>query len=345
VTSIEQIRERQAEAERYRQELQDRADLSDLGIEADTQPAPGTLASMSLPESSPPPRLAAGGARMSAQGELMKKWTRLKTAVRGVAAVIDGEPKHLASIRASVESALELLAKGPSLEAVDEIEYLLRRVDEFIAKWRPSRKPEPGVFYVQPLWAAGTDRETQEALRLLQQIRAGGLEPESEDVQRGEAVMKVFVSHSSADKNIAGAFVELLRAALLLSAKDIRCTSVDGYKLAPGTNADEQLRREVFEAQAFVALLSPTSIKSVYVMFELGGRWGARGYLAPVMVAGLDPSYLKPPLSAIHAVLGSSEGDLHQLIDTLGEKLGLAAEKPDAYLKALQAFADAAKAP
>jgi hypothetical protein len=28
------------------------------------------------------------------------------------------------------------------------------------------------------------------------------------------------------------------------------------------------------------------------------------------MVAGLDPRYLKPPLSAIHAVMGSAEGDL-----------------------------------
>jgi len=37
-----------------------------------------------------------------------------------------------------------------------------------------------------------------------------------------------------------------LRAALPLSAKDIRCTSVDGYKLAAGTNSDEQLRQEVF---------------------------------------------------------------------------------------------------
>ena len=63
------------------------------------------------------------------------------------------------------------------------------------------------------------------------------------------------------------------------------------------------------------------------------------------MVAGLDPSYLKPPLSAIHAVMGSSEGDLHQLIETLGEKLALAAEKPDAYLRALQVFAAAAKTP
>jgi AbiTii/TIR domain len=159
----------------------------------------------------------------------------------------------------------------------------------------------------------------------------------------GEHSMKIFVSHSGVDQKVAAAFVELIRDALRLSAKDIRCTSVNGYKLAAGTNADEQLRREVFEAEAFVALLSPESLRSIYVMFELGARWGAKGHLLPVMIGGLDPSYLKPPLSAIHAVAGTSESDLHQLLETLAEKLGVVAESPAVYLKSLQSFAREAR--
>ena len=73
----------------------------------------------------------------------------------------------------------------------------------------------------------------------------------------------MFVSHSSVDKNTAEAFVDLLRVALRLSAKDIRCTSVEGHKLPAGTNSDDQLRQEIFEAQAFIALLSPASIQSI----------------------------------------------------------------------------------
>jgi len=156
--------------------------------------------------------------------------------------------------------------------------------------------------------------------------------------KKTENGMKVFVSHSSADKKIAQAFIEFLRAALPLTAKDIRCTSVDGYKLAAGTNSDEQLKQEVFDAQAFLALLSPKSMKSVYVLFELGARWGANRFLAPVMVSGLPPSALKAPLSAIHAVSGDSEGDLHQLIKDLSDLLGIEAEQPNAYLKALHSF-------
>lgn len=271
---------------------------------------------------------------------LAQKWGRLRTAVRSAAAAIDSEPKYLGSLKPFAEEAVKLPSGKPSSEALEEVEYLLQRVETFVAKWRPSPNPSPGSLYIQPQWAESTDREAQEALRLAKEIRSAGFDVPDIPV---EGAMKIFVSHSSADKRIAEAFVGLLRAALPLSAKDIRCTSVDGYKLAAGTNSDEQLRREVFEAQAFLALLSPTSIQSIYVMFELGARWGAKRYLAPVMVAGLVPSALKAPLSAIHAVTGTSEGDLHQLIGTLSERLDVEAEKPAAYAKALKAFVTASK--
>jgi hypothetical protein len=99
--------------------------------------------------------------------------------------------------------------------------------------------------------------------------------------------MKIFVSHSNSDKPTAEAFIHLVRAALNLSSKDIRCTSVEGYKLVAGADSNEQLREEVFGCDLFIALLSPTSMKSVYVMFELGARWGTKRHLAPIMIAGM----------------------------------------------------------
>lgn len=163
------------------------------------------------------------------------------------------------------------------------------------------------------------------------------------ELKQMESGMKVFISHSSADRDAAAAFVELLRTALLIPAKEIRCTSVDGYKLAGGTNANDQLRQEVFDAETFVALLSPSSMASVYVMFELGARWGANRHLVPLMIGGVKPSDLKAPLSAIHAVSSASEGDMYQLVDTLAGQLSLSAETPNVYMKALKLFVEAAK--
>lgn len=107
---------------------------------------------------------------------IFQKWARLSTAVRSAAAAIDSEPKHLASLKPIAEEAMKLLSGKPSSEVLKEVEYLLQRMDSFVSKWRPSLKPTPGIFYIQPQWAASTDREIQEALRLIQEIRLAGFD-------------------------------------------------------------------------------------------------------------------------------------------------------------------------
>lgn len=56
--------------------------------------------------------------------------------------------------------------------------------------------------------------------------------------------LSVFISHSSNDRNFVVLLIHLLRSALNIPAEEIRCTSVDGYRLPAGANAAEQLRRE-----------------------------------------------------------------------------------------------------
>jgi len=266
----------------------------------------------------------------------MNRWNRIRSAVRGAQAAIASEPKQLASIAPLVEDALAHLGKPPSKEAIDEVEYLLTRAQEFIAEWRPSPRSSPGVIYIQPGWARSTDEQLGEALSLLKEFRESGLtESTTSDVP---TTMKIFISHSSADAKAAEALVDLIRSALNVSAKDIRCTSVEGYKLPAGADSNQQLRSEVFECQAFIVLLSPASMSSIYVMFELGARWGAGRYLAPIMIDGTSGGDLKAPLSAIHAINGVSEADMYQLVDDLAQRLELAPEKPAVYSKALRSF-------
>lgn len=105
-------------------------------------------------------------------------------------------------------------------------------------------------------------------------------------------MIKIFISHSAHDASIAASLAELFRTAMRLSKSDIRCTSVDGYRLPAGANTDEQLRREVLEAPVLVGLMSHRSFESAYVLFELGARWGKnedpqhRAHSAPPIRSG-----------------------------------------------------------
>ena len=155
----------------------------------------------------------------------------------------------------------------------------------------------------------------------------------SQPVEKGIAV---FVSHSAKDVELAEAFVDFLRAGIGLSEREIRCTSVDGYRFRAGADTDEQLRKEVRTSNAFVGIITPASIKSAYVLFELGARWGAELHLAPVLAKGASSSFLRGPLRNLNALDATAEPQLHQLLGEIAQQLGRPLANASVYGKALR---------
>lgn len=144
---------------------------------------------------------------------------------------------------------------------------------------------------------------------------------------------KVFISHSSLDAPLAELLIDLLRDALSLNANDIRCTSVDGYRLSGGAETDKVLRREISDCSVFIGLLSHESIASTYVTFELGARWGIEKHLIPLLSPGLEPSALDGPIKTLNALSCSSASQIHQLIADLATELGTSVGSVAAYQK------------
>jgi hypothetical protein len=143
--------------------------------------------------------------------------------------------------------------------------------------------------------------------------------------------MEVFISHSSGDASIALAVIDLLRTALNIPAEQIRCTSVDGYRLPAAASVDDQLRSEILEATSFIGLITRASLRSTYVLFELGARWGMKRHLAPVLAAGITPSELHAPLTSISAVSCENQAQVFQLVGDIGDSLGRQAGNPASY--------------
>jgi hypothetical protein len=141
----------------------------------------------------------------------------------------------------------------------------------------------------------------------------------------------VFISHSSRDRDIARALIELLRSAGNIPPERIRCTSVDGFRLEVGASVNDQLRMEVNEARVFIGLITPNSIQSPYVLFEVGARWGAGLKLAPVLAGGAGHDLLKGPLSVLHALDCSVADEMHQLVSDITNLLNYPRSNPELY--------------
>jgi len=147
---------------------------------------------------------------------------------------------------------------------------------------------------------------------------------------------QVFISHSSKDQELAGLLARLLRSALNLSATDIRCTSVDGYRLPGGADFSDQIRKELLGARVFIGLISEVSFRSTWVLFELGARWGARKHLLPLLAPGVSPGILKGPVSQLNALRCDSQSELHQLVTEIADQLGVLPEAPASYQARIQ---------
>lgn len=142
--------------------------------------------------------------------------------------------------------------------------------------------------------------------------------------------IRLFVSHSSKDAPFVERLVELVRSGLDLRRQDIRCTSVDGYRLGAGAHTDEQLRADVMGADVCLGVITPDALDSLYVAFELGARWGAGRTLVPLLAPGVPASALRGPLGGINALSCTRTG-LQQLVSDLADMLGLTAEPAHAY--------------
>ena len=138
----------------------------------------------------------------------------------------------------------------------------------------------------------------------------------------------IFISHSAVDEHKVKALVDLIVKSFRLEADTIRCTTLPGYKHKVGSTTDAVLQKEIFDAKVFIGVITKNSIKSNYVTFELGARWGSRLPLIPLVCDPTGMDLLKAPLAGINALATLDNADIYQFISNLGEYLGIKPQDP-----------------
>lgn len=154
--------------------------------------------------------------------------------------------------------------------------------------------------------------------------------------------MRVFISHSSKDKELASRVVELLRSALNLRSDDIRYTSEAGYGLPAGANIEQGLRQDVRDAEVLIGLLTPNSLSSIYVIFELGARWGMNKTNIYLYAKGMTPEELGSPLKDYNGLDCSKTEYMHRLVEDVAKCLNVNSDRTSSFVSLIEQICELA---
>lgn len=153
----------------------------------------------------------------------------------------------------------------------------------------------------------------------------------------------IFLSHSSADKELVDALSDLLTTGCGVLGNQIIATTLEGQGIPAGSqNYVEWLRKEGAEDSALVVLLlSPNYFESKFCLCELGATWGLQRPCFPLVVPPLKNSEIKAVMVVSQNMSIDSASGLDELRDKVSELLDASQPTPkwnvkrDAFLRKL----------
>ncbi len=133
---------------------------------------------------------------------------------------------------------------------------------------------------------------------------------------------KLFISHASKDKALAGALVTYIQDCVAERDLAIRYTSDEEFGFAPGTLA-AQLRGDILACDYFIVLATPESVKTEWVIFEMGACWvSGEGRVVPVIHPDHDYKILPGLLGSPQAKSIRDEEYMLHVLQELGMATG-----------------------
>ena len=138
----------------------------------------------------------------------------------------------------------------------------------------------------------------------------------------GAERVKLFISHAHRDVDIADRLVTAVDIGMDVPPGAIRCTSVPGYQLDLGSMPRDTLAQELTAVECVLAILTPNSLASQWVLFELGATWGLAKSWIPLLAGGLKDDQIPGPFRGAHGGQLSDSTSLVQCFDQLTRTLG-----------------------
>jgi hypothetical protein len=138
---------------------------------------------------------------------------------------------------------------------------------------------------------------------------------------------KLFFSHSEKDKNLLQHLVEAARIGLDLNKGDIVCSSLDGYHIQSGKDIIEISKQGGAYSNCLIGVITPNSLNSHWVLFELGARWGTDNPFVIILANGADFHDL-PEAIRTRVAKKCTESELELLFNDVAEQLKIQFHSP-----------------
>ena len=136
--------------------------------------------------------------------------------------------------------------------------------------------------------------------------------------------IRLFVSHSHDDKEIAAALVDVIEATMVPRER-ILCTSHKNskkYGYPKGVDVSRYLRDHLTQSSCVLGLWTRNSMKSHWCWFELGGAWALATRTYPLLEGGLSQKDLPKPLQGADAALLTEVEEILRVLANVRRALG-----------------------
>ena len=138
---------------------------------------------------------------------------------------------------------------------------------------------------------------------------------------------KIFISHSSKDKEIVREVVELLES-IGVKSESIFCSSFEGYGTRLGDNFLDCIRKELTDDTLVLFVLTTNFFNSHMCQCELGAVWVKTLKHIPILVPPLTYNDLEQLLSGQQAMIINDRNALASLNESIINWFDLVQLKP-----------------
>jgi hypothetical protein len=135
--------------------------------------------------------------------------------------------------------------------------------------------------------------------------------------------IRLFVSHAHSDREIAVALVKVIEA-VMVPRERILCTSHPDPKYREPDDVDvvKALRDHLTQSSCVLGVLTPSSMKSPWCLFELGGAWAKATRTYCLLAGGLSQESLPAALKGTEAARLTEPEEIRRVLANVRRALG-----------------------